>query len=257
MVDLLILLGVALVINLAMFGLAYKFQTDKLTDISYAITFVVLVVAGLYMHPVDAAKIIAAIMVGLWAFRLGAFLLYRISKTGKDSRFDKIRGDFKKFLQFWVGQGLSVWVILLPVLLLLDSHHTGFTALSILGLLIWAGGLTLEAVADLQKLWFTRDPANKGKWIDEGVWSYSRHPNYFGEISVWVGTYLFAVSSLDVWQVVVAIVSPLFITSLLLFVSGLPKLEKYADERWGKQKAYQEYKRRTSLLIPAPKRPQF
>lgn len=255
MVDLLLLLGVALGINLAMFLVAYKLQTDKLTDISYAVTFIVLALTALFLGEPDAAKVIGAVMVCTWAVRLGSFLLYRVSKVGKDSRFDEIRGNFKKFLWFWVSQGFSVWVILIPILLLAGSKHTAFSALSILGLLIWAGGLALEAVADLQKFWFTSDPKNKGKWIDEGVWSTSRHPNYFGEISVWVGVYLFAVSSLETWQVVVAIASPLFITSLLLFVSGIPKLEKSADERWGGKAAYREYKRRTSLLVPSPKKP--
>lgn len=255
MVDMLLLLGVALGINLAMFLVAFKLQTDKLTDISYAVTFIVLSLTALLLGEPDAAKIIGVAMVCTWAVRLGGFLLYRVSKVGKDSRFDEIRGNFKKFLWFWISQGFSVWVILLPILLLAASKHTAFSALSILGLLIWAGGLALEAVADFQKFWFSSDPQNKGKWIDEGVWSVSRHPNYFGEIAVWVGVYLFAVSGLETWQVVVAIASPLFITSLLLFVSGIPKLEKSADERWGDKAAYREYKRRTSLLVPSFKKP--
>jgi len=254
-VDLGILLVVALVINLAMFAVAYKFQTDKLTDISYAVTFVALVLYSLFTHQLSVAKVVGVVMVCIWAVRLGSFLLYRIRKTGKDSRFDDIRGDFKKFLQFWMLQGVSVWVILVPVLLLITSDQTIFSIVSLAGLLIWMFGLCVEAIADLQKYHFTSDPANTDKWIDEGIWKLSRHPNYFGEICVWVGIYLLAVSSLSNWQVVVAIVSPLFITSLLLFVSGIPKLEQSADERWGKSKDYQAYKRRTSLLVLSPKRP--
>ena len=253
--DLGILLAVALGINLLMFGVAYKFQTDKLTDISYALTFIVLVLWAFYTHDHNTVKATGAAMVCVWAARLGSFLLYRIRKTGTDHRFDDIRGNFKKFLQFWVLQGVSVWVILIPMLLLLTQTQTLFSIVSLLGLLVWAFGLVVEATADIQKFRFTSNPANKGKWIDQGIWKLSRHPNYFGEICVWVGTYLFAVSSLHTGQVIVAIVSPLFITSLLLFVSGIPKLEKSADQRWGKDKAYQEYKRRTSLLILSPKKP--
>ena len=253
--DLGILLLVAILINLAMFVVAYKFQTDKLTDLSYAITFIVLVLYALYTNDQTQVKVIGTAMVCIWATRLGSFLAYRIRKTGKDHRFDDIRKDFKKFLQFWLLQGVSVWVILIPALLLIAGKHTAFTILSLLGMAVWGFGLVVEAFADWQKFRFTSNPGNKGKWIDEGIWKFSRHPNYFGEICVWVGMYLFVVSSLSTLQVVVAIVSPLFITSLLLFISGVPKLEKSADERWGKDKAYQEYKRRTSLLILSPKKP--
>jgi steroid 5-alpha reductase family enzyme len=253
--SLFILLVVALGINLAMFAVAFRRQTDKLTDISYAVTFAVLALAALFMHEVSLTKVVGAAMVVLWATRLGGFLLYRISKTGVDHRFDGIRDNFKKFLQFWLGQGLSVWVILLPALLLLTGKHNSYTVVSALGLVIWAVGLVVESFADFQKFHFSQQPRNKGKWIDEGVWKYSRHPNYFGEITVWVGMYIFAATNLTTLQAVIGLASPLFIASLLLFVSGIPKLEKGADERWGKDPAYQEYKRRTSLLIPARKKP--
>lgn len=253
--DIWIALLVAVVINLVMFGFAFRRQTDKLTDISYALTFIALMAYMQITHQATAATIVGVVMVSLWAVRLGGFLLYRISKTGKDHRFDEMRGNFRKFLQFWVMQGLSVWVILIPMLLLLQSKHTMLTVMSFLGAFIWVVGLLIEAIADVQKFRFSQNPANKNKWIDEGIWKYSRHPNYFGEITVWVGAYLFAISSLSITQAVIGLVSPLFIASLILFVSGVPKLEKSADERWGNSKTYQEYKRRTSMLVLAPKKP--
>jgi steroid 5-alpha reductase family enzyme len=256
LVDLLILLGVALGINLAMFFIAFRFQTDKLTDISYALTFIVLVLVILFTTNWQSSMKVAAVgMVCLWAIRLGGFLLYRVHKSGKDSRFNALRSDFKKFLQFWVLQGISVWVILLPTLLLLSGQHTLAGPLTIIGVWIWAAGLVIEATADLQKYRFTSNSANKNKWIDQGIWKYSRHPNYFGEILVWVGMYLLAASSLSIPLTVIGIVSPLFVISLLLFVSGIPKLEQSADRRWGDNKDYREYKRRTSILIPAQKAP--
>ena len=253
--KLLILLGVAVGINLGMFVIAFRRQTDKLTDISYALTFIILtgLTVLLYSDSVTAPHIVAVGMVCLWAARLGSFLLYRISKTGQDHRFDEMRSNFQKFLQFWVLQGISVWVILIPILLLLMSPHATLSIMSGLGIFVWLVGLLTEAVADLQKFRFSQNPANKDTWIDEGIWKYSRHPNYFGEICVWVGAYVFAAANLSVAQTMLALVSPLFITALLLFVSGMPKLEKSADKRWGKNKHYQEYKRRTSILLPSPK----
>jgi len=119
---------------------------------------------------------------------------------------------------------------------------------------VWFVGLVLEATADLQKYRFSRDPKNKGAWIDEGVWRYSRHPNYFGEILVWVGVYLLAFPALIGWEKVIGLASPVLIICLLLFVSGVPLLEKAADARWGNEPAYKRYKRRTSILILLPKR---
>jgi len=257
LVRLLILLLVAVGLNLLMFLIAFRRQTDKLTDISYALTFILLtgMTVWLYSQEVTAAHIIAVLMVSLWAIRLGGFLLYRISKTGRDHRFDEMRSNFRKFLQFWLLQGVSVWIILIPALLLLMSPRATVSVMSLLGVLIWAVGLLTEATADIQKFRFSQNPAKKNKWIDEGIWKYSRHPNYFGEICVWVGMYIFAAANLSIGQTIPALISPLFITSLLLFVSGIPKLEKSADERWGNDKNYQEYKRRTSVLVPAPKQP--
>jgi steroid 5-alpha reductase family enzyme len=257
LIKLLILLLVAVGLNFLMFLIAFRRQTDKLTDISYALTFILLagLTVWLYSADVAAAHIVAVVMVCLWAVRLGGFLLYRISKTGQDHRFDEMRGNFKKFLQFWLLQGVSVWVILIPVLLLLMSPNATVSVMSLLGIFIWAVGLLTEATADIQKFRFSQNPKNKNKWIDEGVWKYSRHPNYFGEICVWVGMYIFAAANLSIAQTIPALISPLFITSLLIFVSGIPKLEKSADERWGKDKKYQEYKRRTSILVPSPKAP--
>jgi steroid 5-alpha reductase family enzyme len=255
LMDILLPLMIALGINLTIFLVAFKLQTDKLTDVSYALTFIVLTLFTLFSHSISTVKVVGAGMVCLWGLRLGSFLLYRIRKTGKDRRFDEMRGNFKQFLQFWVLQGVSAWIILIPLVVLLASKNTIVSIVGVLGAMLWLFGLVVEAIADWQKYHFNTNPTNKGTWIDQGIWKYSRHPNYFGEICVWVGLYIFAVPSLTTGQVVLAIVSPLFITSLLLFVSGIPKLEQSADERWGDNKDYQEYKRRTSLLVLSPKRP--
>jgi steroid 5-alpha reductase family enzyme len=119
-----------------------------------------------------------------------------------------------------------------------------------LGLGIWFIGLIIEATADIQKYKFKLDKKNKDKFIDIGIWKYSRHPNYFGEILCWVGVYVFVFLSFSISEKLIALIGPLFITTLLLFVSGIPLLEKYADKKWGKEKDYQEYKKNTNILIP-------
>jgi steroid 5-alpha reductase family enzyme len=249
---LLIALGVSLVINISLFLVAFRRKTDKLTDASYAISFIALGFYALAMGPLTPYRFMLFAIVAVWAVRLGGFLLFRIWQTGKDGRFDQMRGSFWKFGKFWVSQGLSVWVILIPTLLALRYEHAQLSLQALIGLLVWASGVAIEATADIQKYTFSTNPANKNKWIDQGIWHYSRHPNYFGEICVWAGTYLFAASVLSGAESIVGIVSPLFIAALLLFVSGIPILEKSADARWGKQAAYKAYKKRTSILIPLP-----
>lgn len=250
MSELWLFLGVAVGINVLMFALAFRQRTDKLTDISYTATFAVLAGYGWLNHPVSVFTTVYTVMVLVWAARLGGFLLMRVRKVGKDNRFDGVREDFWKFGRFWLAQGVSVWAILLPAPFVYASDGAQLGATSLLGFVVWAAGLVIEAVADWQKYRFSRAEANKGRWIETGVWRYSRHPNYFGEILVWLGAYLFAVPALSGWGVAIAGVSPVYIATLLLFVSGVPILEKSADERWGKEADYREYKRRTSMVVP-------
>ena len=242
-------------INIVLFLFAYKFKTDKLTDAAYALSFFVLAMFGLYSGELTAPRIIVTAMVSLWAFRLGGFLLYRISITGRDQRFDVWRNSFWLLGRFWVLQAITAWIVLLPVLLALDKADVSVTTLSVVGIIIWAVASVIETVADAQKFRFTQNSKNKGKWIAEGLWSWSRHPNYFGEILVWTGTYVAVFSTLTAPERLAGLVSPLFIAGVLLFATGIPILEKQADERWGKEKAYQDYKKRTSeLLLLPPKR---
>ena len=249
---LLVALGVSLLINIALFLVAFRRKTDKLTDVSYAVSFVALGFYALAQGPLTPYRFTLFALISIWAVRLGGFLLFRIWHTGKDARFDHMRGDFWKFGRFWASQGLSVWIILIPALLALRYEHADFSLQALIGLLVWASGLVIEATADIQKYNFSSNSANKGKWIDQGIWHYSRHPNYFGEICVWIGTYLFAASVLSGTESAVGAVSPLFIATLLLFVSGIPTLEKSADARWGTLDAYKKYKKRTSILLPLP-----
>lgn len=242
---------VSLVINYSLFFVAYRNKTDKLTDLSYAITFISLTFFGmLTARETNMYSWILAAMVIMWAVRIGTFLFVRIRKTGVDHRFDDKRDSFVRFGAFWTLQAITVWVVMLSSLLFFEAESDPTWWLALLGVAIWAKGLIIESIADIQKYNFTQNKANKGKFINIGLWSRSRHPNYFGEILVWVGVYVFVVSALDGTNQLVATISPLFITAMLLFVSGIPLLEKGADERWGKDKDYQKYKKNTPVLIP-------
>lgn len=246
---------VSFAINIAMFLVAYKKQSDKLTDISYAVSFITI---ALYVFSQVGEEsvfhIVLTLMIVAWGIRLGGFLLLRVLKNGKDARFDEIRGNFIKFLNFWLGQALAAWVLLLPMIFSFSKDNVVMTNLTWVGFAIWLTGWAIELTADLQKYRFAQNPNNKDKWIETGIWKYSRHPNYFGEILVWIGVYIYTVSALSSIEGIIALASPLFISYLLLFVSGLPPLEKGADKKWGSNPKYREYKKKTSILIPLPRR---
>jgi len=244
---------ISLFINILMFLLAFRLKSDKLTDISYAATFAVLALVAFSRSDKTAYHFILLSLILIWAARIGGFLLYRVMRAGKDKRFDGMRENFVKFSRFWLLQGLTVWVLMLSAVLGFQTANRSWTFV-IAGAAVWLIGLAFETVADLQKYRFNDNPANSDKWIDVGLWRYSRHPNYFGEILVWLGVYIFVLASLTPWQALVASLSPIFITVLLLFVSGIPLLEKAADKKWGGQKEYVDYKRATSILIPSTKK---
>lgn len=243
-------LGIVTLINLVLFFIAYRRQSDKLTDFSYALSFILVVCAAVLLsNNRSPLLIVGAVMVVIWALRLGLFLVIRIRKKGKDSRFDGIRKDFFQFMKFWLGQGVVAWVLLLPLLFVAQSG-SGFTWLTYIGAIIWLVGLSIETIADLQKYRFSQSPSNNRKWITDGLWGYSRHPNYFGEICIWIGMYAMFFSSLGTIEKIIGLASPLVIYVTLRYISGVPPLEKYADTTWGSNSDYQRYKRTTNLLVP-------
>lgn len=191
-------------------------------------------------------------LVCTWTARLGAFLVRRVFRDGGDSRFDEVKHQPGMFLVYWMLQGAWVWVTALPCFLVngvasQSALHWGDYA----SMALWIVGFITESAADYQKSAFKSDPRNKGRFIDTGLWSVSRHPNYFGEILMWCGVAGVAVSmNASPGVSVAACASPLFVTFLLTQMSGIPILEKMADERWGNEAAYQEYKRNTPCLVP-------
>ena len=245
-----------LVLQLFLFLLAYFFKTDKLTDISYALTFVIVVLFRLFSLPGPGLiQVVLVILICLWGIRLGGYLLIRIHKIGRDKRFDNIRPNFFKFLGFWLLQTLSIWTILLPANIFLSiTTDQKLNTLSLFATILFLVFLLVETVADYQKYVFKLDPTNKDKWINTGLWFYSRHPNYFGEIGLWWSVFLFVLPYLSNYQYL-SILGPLDITCLILFVSGIPILEKKYDQRYKDNPDYQKYKSQTRLLIPLPLKP--
>lgn len=237
-------------INILMFIPAFIFKTDKLTDLSYALTFIFVASAGYLRSGGGTVQLIMTGAVTLWALRLGTFLFVRIRKMNKDKRFDGMRENFFKFLRFWLLQALAVWVVTLSLTSALASETSRINVYVLVGMAVFLIGLFVESMADSQKYVFAQDPANKDTWIQNGLWSLSRHPNYLGEILVWVGLCIVSQSVLDGRYRFYALASPLFIALLLIFVSGIPLLEKAADKKWGDNPRYRAYKKKTAVLIP-------
>ena len=245
---------IALALNGAFFAVAAARRTDVVTDLSYSLTFALLAVVLPLTGAREPSQLIASLLVLLWAIRLGGYLFRRILRMKVDHRFDAMRDKPLRFARFWLLQAVAVAVIMLPVSYLLDrSGAPGFGAWAVAGAAVWLGGLLIEAVADAQKSAFRSKDENRGRFIASGLWRYSRHPNYFGEILVWWGLFLYAVPFLE-GAAFAVVVGPVFITVLLLFVSGIPLLERSADDKYGNDPAYRDYKRRTSILVPLPPR---
>jgi steroid 5-alpha reductase family enzyme len=243
--------GLAFVIQWLVFIPAYKYQTEKYFDLTGSLTYLsVITFALLSSNNLDGRSFLVYILVVIWAARLGTFLFRRVKKAGKDDRFDELKPSFVRFLNVWTIQGLWVTFTLAAALVVITTtSHKDIDIFALIGALVWILGFAMEAVADYQKSRFNADPQNKGKFINTGLWSRSRHPNYFGEIVLWVGVAIIAVPVLQGWQWI-ALISPVFVTLLLTRVSGVPLLEKKADEIWGGQEDYEAYKKNTPVLIP-------
>jgi steroid 5-alpha reductase family enzyme len=230
---------------------AYLMRNEKFYDLTGGLTYISVVVAAtLLSHNPDKRSFLLMILVILWALRLSGFLFRRILRAGRDARFDEIKTSFVRFLLAWSLQGLWVSFTLAAALAAITGsfrRKPGWPALA--GFLIWVIGFTIEAVADLQKSRFRARRENRGRFIRSGLWAWSRHPNYFGEIVIWIGIAILALPVLRGWQWV-TLISPLFVFLLLTRISGIPILEKRADERWGGQRDYRSYKEKTPVLIP-------
>lgn len=230
---------------------AYLLQTERFYDLTGSITYLsVTVLAVVLSSNPGGRSLLLSGLVATWTIRLGTFLFLRVLRAGKDRRFDTLKTSAPRFLQTWTLQGLWVSLTLAAALAAITTavrRPLGIVAL--LGALIWVAGMMIEVVADEQKRRFRSHPANEGRFIRTGLWAHSRHPNYFGEIVLWVGIAVMSAPVLRGWQWV-TLISPIFVTILLTRISGVPLLEQGADERWGGQPDYEAYKARTPVLIP-------
>lgn len=230
---------------------AFVLQTEKFYDLVGCVTYLSVLLLAAWRSPaLQAADVVLLVMCAVWALRLGLFLFLRIHKDGSDKRFNDIKPSFMRFLMAWSLQGLWVFLTLSAVLIVVTTPgEHAISAFTVVGGLLWLAGFGVEAVADAQKRAFKANAAHKGRFIQSGLWSWSRHPNYVGEITLWVGVFICAIPQLVGWQWV-AVISPLFIILLLTRVSGVPLLEASADKQWGADADYQAYKRATPVLWP-------
>lgn len=232
-------------------------KTERFFDLTGSGTFLVITVALLALAPApDARSWVLAGMVVAWSIRLGGFLFTRVLRSGSDDRFDEIKTGPLRFLRVWIIQGLWVSVTASAAWIAISvpsSSRAPLEWIGYLGIALWVIGFVIEVVADAQKSRFRADAANADSFISSGLWSRSRHPNYFGEIVLWVGVFLAAAPVLTGWQWV-AILSPVFVILLLTRVSGIPLLEARADEKWGERADYVEYRDTTPVLIPRLRR---
>jgi steroid 5-alpha reductase family enzyme len=242
-------------INWLVFVPSFIQQTEHYFDLTGSLTYVTVVVTALVLSgAADARALLLAALVVVWAGRLGSFLFARIRRDGRDGRFDALKPSLPRFLMTWTLQGLWVLLTLAPSLAAMTTlQPRPLDLFAAVGLAVWAIGFGIEVVADRQKREFRRHPGNRGRFITTGLWAWSRHPNYFGEITLWTGVALLAAPVLGGWQYL-TLVSPLFVYLLLTRVSGIPLLEARAEERWGGDPAYRAYRDRTPPLFPRPPR---
>ncbi len=247
--------ALAYVINWVVFVPSNLAKTEQYFDLTGSATYVsVTAIALLFSEDLDARSVIVGAMVVVWALRLGSFLFRRIRRDGRDGRFDRIKTDPLRFLMTWTLQGL--WVLLTmacALAIITATERKSIGAVGVVGIVVWIAGFATEVVADRQKSAFRLDPENDGRFITSGLWAWSRHPNYFGEIVLWTGIAIMALPVLSGWRWV-SLISPVFVTVLLTRVSGIPMLEARARDRWGDDVRYQEYKRNTPVLLPRPPR---
>ena len=243
----------AFAIQWLIFVPAYIFQTEHYYDLAGSLTHITVMLLALVLIPVITLRdLLLVLLVFVWASRLGSFLFFRVKETGSDGRFTLIKSRFWWFLMTWTLQGLWVFLTLAMALAALTSNYkTDLHSFTWLGLGIWAFGFVFEVVADYQKTKFRRDPNKKDEFITHGLWSWSRHPNYFGEMLLWIGIGVLSAPVLTGWQWI-SLISPIFVILLLLKISGVELLEARARKRWGQNHDYQQYIERTSKLIPLP-----
>ena len=247
--------SIGFILHWLIFIPSYIYQTEHYFDLIGSISYISIVLfTFLALNNLDIRSILIGLLIMVWAVRLGSFLFARVKREGKDNRFTVMKTKFWWFLFTWTIGGLWVFITMAAGLAAMTSAKVvplGWYAL--IGIVLWLEGFIVEVVADHQKTRFRSKKENRDKFINEGLWSLSRHPNYYGEITLWLGIAFIAFPVLQGWQLL-TLISPIFVYILLTRISGITMLERKADKKWGDDPEYQLYKETTSSLIPIAKR---
>ena len=233
---------------------AYTFQTEKFYDLTGTLTYLT-VVWFTYMLSNSAEEpkignLILALLISIWAVRLGSFLFLRIHKAGEDKRFRTIKPSASQFFMTWTLQGFWVSICSMCALTAISSEvGVVVNVFFYIGFALFLIGFSIEVIADNQKNTFRSLEENKDKFIATGLWAKSRHPNYFGEIMLWTGIALIAFPSLSGTQYL-TLISPVFTYILLVHISGVRMLEDMGNKKWGHLEEYKNYKDKTPRIIP-------
>ena len=242
--------SVSFVLHWIIFIPSFAFQTEHYFDLTGSISYLSAVALAFYLNPsVDPRDLLIGLLIVVWAVRLGSFLFMRVKQDGKDDRFTIMKTQFHWFLMTWTLGGLWVFLTMAAGLAAITSNTMKpFGLMAYLGLALWIFGFSIEVIADRQKRAFKKNQQKDKEFITSGLWAWSRHPNYFGEITLWIGLTLIALPVLSGWQLV-TLISPVFVYILLTKISGIPLLENRGMKKWGSDPEYIDYVNRTPALI--------
>ena len=246
---------ISFTIHLIIFIPSAIMKNEKFYDFTGMIAYLSIIIFAIQqkyiqIHSIDIYSLVLSLLISIWTLRLGIFLFYRVLKVGEDIRFKDVKNNALKFF-VWFSIS-SLWVSLTTMAamnVVTSKNYNKDLTLLCIGTIIWIIGFLFEIISDYQKIKFKNNASNKNKFIDSGLWSISRHPNYFGEIILWIGIYIITLPSTSGLEYL-GIISPLFVIILLNKVSGINLLEASADKEWGLSNEYQKYKKITPRLIP-------
>ena len=233
---------------------AYVFQTEKFYDLTGSVTYLSVVwfvfLSTYQSISLNFGNLILVLLISIWTIRLGLFLFMRIHKAGEDKRFRTIKTSASQFFMTFTISGLWVTLCSMCALVAISSPEgLVMNALTYVGIILFIIGFGIEIVADNQKTAFRSIEANKDSFITSGLWSKSRHPNYFGEVLLWFAIAVISFSSLEGLQLI-TLISPVFTYILLVYVSGVRMLEDMNDKKWADNEQYKFYKKNTPMLFP-------
>ena len=247
--------SISYVLHWIIFIPSFIYQTEHYFDLTGSISYLTGIGVAFYLNPsVDPRDLIIGAMIVIWAVRLGTFLFMRVKQDGKDGRFTIMKTQFHWFLMTWTLGGLWVFLTMAAGLAAITSNVTApIGIISYIGIALWIFGFSIEVIADKQKRIFKKQPNKEKEFITSGLWAWSRHPNYFGEITLWFGLTLIALPVLSGWQLI-TLISPIFVYILLTRISGVTMLEARGMKKWGDDPEYLNYIKDTpKLMLRKPK----